>query len=121
MQAASKTVLIALLMMNGAISSSKAAETEPPEHGVFESLNRCAFSRKIEPCRLASEQLQAWIDQVQTVNHEALATRCLSALTKLHTDLSVFRWQLASVDPLKSAIATAEQQCSTEESSRFHE
>ena len=121
MQAASKTVLIALLMMNGTISSSKAAEAEPPEHGVFESLNRCAFSRKIEPCRLASEQLQAWIDQVQTVNHEALATRCLGALTKLHTDLSVFRWQLAPVDPLKAAIATAEQQCGTEESPRFHE
>jgi hypothetical protein len=120
MQAASKTVLIALLMMNGAISS-KAADAEPPEHSVFKSLNHCALSRKIEPCRLATEQLQAWIDQVQTVNHEKLATRCVGALTKLHTDLSVFRWQLASVDPLKSAIATAEQQCSTEESSRFHE
>ena len=120
MQAASKTVLIALLLLSGGISSN-AAEAEQPEQTVFKSLNRCALSRKIEPCRLASEQLQAWIDQVQTVNHEALATRCLSALTKLHTDLSVFRWQLASVDPLKAAIATAEQQCSTEGSSRFHE
>ena len=120
MQAASKTVLIALLMLSGGISGN-AAEAEQPEQTVFKSLNRCAFSRKIEPCRLASEQLQAWIDQVQTVNHEALATRCLSALTKLHTDLSVFRWQLAPVDPLKAAIATAEQQCSTEGSSRLHE
>lgn len=120
MHAASKTVLIALLLLSGGISSN-AAEAEQPEQTVFKSLNRCAFSRKIEPCRLASEQLQAWIDQVQTVNHEALATRCLSALTKLHTDLSVFRWQLAPVDPLKAAIATAEQQCSTEGSPRFHE
>ena len=120
MQAASKTVLIVLLLLSGGISSN-AAEAEQPEQTVFKSLNRCAFSRKIEPCRLASEQLQAWIDQVQTVNHEALATRCLSALTKLHTDLSVFHWQLAPVDPLKAAIATAEQQCGTEESPRFHE